>query len=178
MMVILMKNPLHSVLSLVSSFIFASLSIFISGNEFFALFFLIIYLGAIAILFLFVVMMLNIKYQELQTSRLYFPIGIVIGSVFLFETQSVFSVVLTEKSNLMNKSHNLHLNWYMSLDTLNDIALVGEVFYAQYLIQILIAGLVLYTAVIGVAFLTVSLSFNKVLKEQRIFKQVSRKNIL
>jgi len=59
-MVIISKNPLHSVLFLVTSFLASSLLLFLFENEFLALFFLIIYLGAIAILFLFVVMMLDI----------------------------------------------------------------------------------------------------------------------
>ena len=78
-MVIISKNPLHSVLFLVASFLSASILLFLFENEFLALFFLVIYLGAIAILFLFVVMMLDIKYRELQMSKLYFPVGTLIG---------------------------------------------------------------------------------------------------
>ena len=91
LMVIISKNPLHSVLFLVACFLSASLLLFLFENEFLALFFLIIYLGAIAILFLFVVMMLDIKYRELQITRLYFPIGILIGAVLFLEIYGAFS---------------------------------------------------------------------------------------
>ena len=84
-MVIVSQNPLHSVLFLVLSFLMSSILLFIFENEFLALFFLIIYLGAIAILFLFVVMMLDIKFKDLQVSRLYFPAGTFIGVVVLVE---------------------------------------------------------------------------------------------
>ena len=78
-MVIISRNPLHSVLFLVTSFLSSSILLFLFENEFLALFFLIIYLGAVAILFLFVVMMLDIKYRDLQTSRLYLPVGVFVG---------------------------------------------------------------------------------------------------
>jgi len=178
-MVVATKNPLHSVLSLVSSFLFASLLIFLSGNEFLALFFLIIYLGAIAILFLFVVMMLDIKYHELQTSRLYFPSGLFIGGVLCFETLGAFSNVFSKDSNLLFYCHNVYQNWYDSLDAMVDISVIGQVFYTQYLLQILIAGLILYIAVIGVAFLTISgNNVNTGSRGQSLSKQLARKNIL
>jgi NADH-quinone oxidoreductase subunit J len=177
-MVIIAKNPLHSVLYLVGSFLFSSLLLFIFDNEFLALFFLIIYLGAIAILFLFVVMMLDIKYHELQTSRLYFPAGALIGGVLLLETLSAFSKFFSQYSNAKNSEHNIYLNWYDTLDSLNDVMVLGQVFYTQYIVQILIAGLILYVAVIGVALLTIKSAFEKTPKGQFLYKQLSRKNIL
>ena len=89
-MVIITRNPLYSVLFLVASFLSASMLLFLFENEFLALFFLVIYLGAIAILFLFVVMMLDIKYRELQMSKLYFPMGILIGITMLVEIYGAF----------------------------------------------------------------------------------------
>ena len=96
-MVIISKNPLHSVLFLVTCFLAASILLFLFENEFLALFFLTIYLGAIAILFLFVVMMLDIKYRDLQMSRLYFPVGMLIGSTVLIEIYSAFSKVFSKR---------------------------------------------------------------------------------
>ena len=178
-MVIFSKNPLHSVLFLVLNFLTASMLLFIFDNEFLALFFLIIYLGAIAILFLFVVMMLDIKYRELQTSRQYFPIGILIGFSVLFESYSAFSKIFSNNTNFSFTNHNIYVNWYDNLDILPDINVFGQVFYTHYVLQILIAGLILYIAVIGVAFLTVKSAFEKVSKrEQSIFRQLSRNNIL
>ena len=177
-MVIVSRNPLHSVLFLVTSFLSASMLLFLFENEFLALFFLIIYLGAIAILFLFVVMMLDIKYRELQTSRLYFPVGALIGSTVLIEVYGAFSKVFSKHTNVSGQEHNAYLNWYDVLDSLPDLYVFGQIFYTHYVLQILIAGLILYLAVIGVAFLTVKSAFNRTVNEQSIFRQLSRKDVL
>jgi len=178
-MVIISKNPLHSVLFLVTSFLSASMLLFIFENEFLALFFLIIYLGAIAILFLFVVMMLDIKYRELQMDKLYFPVGVLIGSTVLIEMYGAFSKVFSKNTNVSGQDHNSYSNWYENLDSLPDLYVFGQIFYTHYVLQILIAGLILYLAVIGVAFLTVKSAFNKGMKrDQSIFRQLSRKDVL
>lgn len=177
-MVIVTKNPLYSVLFLVSSFLWSSLLIFLTDNEFLALFFLIIYLGAIAILFLFVVMMLDIKYNDLQIIRLYLPAGVLLGGILFFETQAVIAKLFSAKSNLQSTEHNIYDNWYETIDTLIDVSALGQVFYTQFLLQILIAGLILYIAVIGVAFLTITSKSNKTSYGQSLTKQISRKNIL
>lgn len=178
-MVIVAQNPLHSVLFLVSSFLMSSILLFVFENEFLALFFSIIYLGAIAILFLFVVMMLDIKFKDLQVSRVYFPAGILIGSVVLFEIYGSFSKIFSKDSDFSNFEHNLYLNWYDSLDSVSDLQVLGQIFYTHYVLQILMAGLILYVAVIGVAFLTVRSAYEKNLKrDQSICRQLSRNSVL
>jgi NADH-quinone oxidoreductase subunit J len=178
-MVIITRNPLYSVLFLVGSFLSASMLLFLFENEFLALFFLVIYLGAIAILFLFVVMMLDIKYRELQMSKFYFPIGILIGITMSIEIYGAFSKVFSKNTNFSFQDHNSYLNWYENLDSLPDVYVFGQVFYTQYVLQILIAGLILYLAAIAVAFLTVKTAFNRVnVREQSISKQLSRRNVL
>jgi NADH-quinone oxidoreductase subunit J len=179
LMVIIARNPLYSILFLICSFFSASVLLFLFENEFLALFFLIIYLGAISILFLFVIMMLNIKYHELQNSKIYFPIGFLIGSLILLGTYSSFSKVFSKETvNSIDKS-NVYLNWYDNLDSLPDFYAIGQVFYSHYVLQILISGLILYVAVIGVAFLTVKSAYSRVsTKNQSIFKQLSRTNVL
>jgi NADH-quinone oxidoreductase subunit J len=177
--VIISKNPLHSVLFLVTSFLASSILLFLFENEFLALFFLIIYLGAIAILFLFVVMMLDIKYRDLQTSRLYLPIGALVGITLLVEIYGALSKVFSSDTNTSVLEHNSYINWYDNLDALSDIYVLGQIFYTHYVLQILMAGLILYLAVIGVAFLTVKSVFAKGEKrEQSLFRQLSRKNTL
>ena len=178
-MVIISRNPLYSILYLVASFLSASMLLFSFENEFLALFFLVIYLGAIAILFLFVVMMLDIKYRELQTSRLYLPVGILIGFTMLIEIYSSFSKIFSKNTNFSSHEHNLYFNWYDTLDSLADLYIFGQIFYAQYVLQILIAGLILYLAAIAVAFLTIRTAFNRpFVKAQSVSKQLSRRNIL
>lgn len=177
--VIISKNPLHSVLFLVTSFLSSSILLFLFENEFLALFFLIIYLGAIAILFLFVVMMLDIKYRDLQTSRLYLPVGALVGITLLVEIYGALSKVFSSDTNMSMLEHNSYVNWYDNLDALSDIYVLGQIFYTHYVLQILMAGLILYLAVIGVAFLTVKSAFAKGEKrEQSLFRQLSRKNTL
>ena len=176
-MVIISKNPLHSVLFLVVTFLASSVLLFLFENEFLALFFLIIYLGAIAVLFLFIVMMLDIKHRELQTSRLYFPVGVLIGSTILVEVYGAFSKIFSLYTDVSKQEHNSYLNWYDGLDVLSDLYVFGQIFYTHYVLQILIAGLILYLSVIGVAFLTVKSAVNKTVNEQSIFRQLSRKDV-
>lgn len=176
--VIISKNSLYSVLFLVLSFLSSSLLLFLFENEFLALFFLIIYLGAIAVLFLFVIMMLNIKYNELQRSKLYFPIGILIGTTVLLEIWGAFIKVFTYNSSVAYNEHNNYTNWYDIIDVYSDVFVISQIFYTHYVLQILMAGLILYVAVIGVAFLTVKSAFKKTKRDQSIFRQISRKSIL
>ena len=175
-MVIIFKNPLHSVLFLVTSFLSASIILFLFENEFLALFFLIIYLGAIAILFLFVVMMLDIKYRDLQYSRIYFPMGIFIGATLFTEIWFAFSKVFGQ--SIKTNDLNFYLNWYDAIDSIIDINVISQLFYTHYVLQILIAGLILYVAVIGVAFLTIKSAYESYDKNQIIFRQLARKNTL
>jgi NADH-quinone oxidoreductase subunit J len=176
-MIIIFKNSLHSVLSLVFTFLSASLLLFIFENEFLALFFLIIYLGAIAILFLFVIMMLNIKYRELQINKQYFPLGILIGFSILFEIHKTFSPVFSKNTNFNFTNHNILKNWYDNLNLLPDIYVFGQILYTHYVLQVLIAGLILYIAVIGVAFLTVKVSSANPKSDQFTSKQLSRTHL-
>lgn len=178
-MVIVAKNPLHSVLFLVASFLSSSIILFLFENEFLALFFLIIYLGAIAVLFLFVVMMLNIKYTELQNSILYFPVGIFIGFTVFIEVLGAINKFFSFNTDVTLTDHNHYLNWYDSLDAYSDLYVLGQIFYTHYVLQILMAGLILYLSTIGVAFLTIKSSVNKnTRRDQSIFRQLSRKNVL
>nr|YP_009485551.1 NADH dehydrogenase subunit 6 [Nitzschia alba]AVR57615.1 NADH dehydrogenase subunit 6 [Nitzschia alba] len=178
-MVIISKNPLHSVLFLVLSFLSSSILLFLFESEFLALFFLIIYLGAIAILFLFVIMMLDIKIRDLQTSRLYLPVGVLIGITLTAEVYGAFSKVFSKNTSMSSYEHNVYLNWYDNLDSFSDVYVLGQIFYTHYVLQILMAGLILYLAVIGVAFLTVKSASKKgSIREQSLFRQLSRKNVL
>lgn len=176
-MVILSKNPIYSVLFLVASFLCSSILLFLFDSEFLALFFLIIYLGAIAILFLFVVMMLDIKYKNFRISQLYLPLASFIGFVLLIEICGALLKVFSKNRNTLE--HNFNFNWYDSLDAFLDIDIFGQVFYTHYVLQILMAGFILYLAIIGVTFLTVKSAFTKSKKqEQSLFRQLSRKNVL
>ena len=124
-------------------------------------------------------MMLNIKYVDLQNSRLYFPAGALIGLTVLFETLGSISKVFNSNTSTKDSKHNYYLNWYDNLDANIDIYTIGQIFYTHYALQILMAGLILYLATLGVAFLTIKSVFNKDnRRDQSIFRQISRKNVL
>src|ERR1700734_750122 len=85
-MVIASKNPVHSVLFLILAFVNAAGLFVLMGAEFLAMILIVVYVGAVAVLFLFVVMMLDVDFAELREGFIqYLPVGIVIGGIFMFE---------------------------------------------------------------------------------------------
>ena len=174
LMVIVVQNSIYSVLFLVFSFISAASLLFILECEFLALLFIIIYVGAIAVLFLFVVMMLDIKTVNLTKNTIkYFPFGSFISIVFLFE---ILAVIL--KNFKVNPYQNFFLvnfyqDWYEKLDALTEIEALGQILYTHYVLQFLIAGYILFLAVVGSIVLTM-MPPRKKSKSQIIYRQISR----
>ena len=85
-MVIVSRNPVHSVLFLILAFVNASGLFILMGAEFLAMILVVVYVGAVAVLFLFVIMMLDVDFTELREGFIqYLPIGVVIGGIFMFE---------------------------------------------------------------------------------------------
>lgn len=162
--VIIFKNSIYSVICLISSFISSSVILILLECEFFAFLFLIVYVGAIAVLFMFVIMMLDIKNLSNKNEFKHYIFG-------LF---SVFFVIVFLISVLVNffgqNSLNSYINWYNE-DIFSEIEIIGHVLYTHYTLQFLIAGLILFLAVLGVVSLTAN--FNKKNKASTI-KQVSR----
>ena len=175
LMTILSQNSIHSVLFLVLSFVSSSSLLFLLECEYISLIFIIIYVGAIAVLFLFVVMMLDVKTVYSTKDFLkYFPFGSFIGIVFLIEILlSVPSIF--EEFNPYNISFlfNFYVDWFNKLDYFNEIMSIGHILYTDYLVQFLLAGNILLLATIGpvVLVLTKSVKTNKF---QITFKQLSR----
>lgn len=101
-MVIQSRNPVHSVLFLILVFLNSAGLLLLLGLDFFAMLFLVVYVGAIAVLFLFVVMMLNVKSAEISEKRLrYLPVGGLLGLLFLVEiVYIVDNDLIVERSNL------------------------------------------------------------------------------
>jgi len=175
-MVVIAQHPVFSLLFLVSSFIFSSFLLFLLECEFLALLFIIVYVGAIAILFLFSVMMLESKLHNLTRNSIkYFPVGILFSLFLLFPLlYEINTNKYFKNSNIISKSFytNNYQNWYDLIDATNDISVYGHVLYSYYVIQFLIAGLILLLVLIGVVYLTNSP--NKNILEQTTFKQLSR----
>ena len=180
LMVITVQNSVYSVLFLVLSFICASVILFLLECEFVALIFITIYVGAIAVLFLFVVMMLDIKINQLKKDSVkYFPFAVILGGVFLIEILIMISDNF--KYNYYNVSTvtNFYINWYDKIDSFSEINSIGQVMYTQYVLQFLVAGNVLLLATLAVVVLATDTGKNNS-KDQIIYKQLSRnsKNVL
>ena len=179
LLVITVQNSVYSVLFLVLSFISSAGILLILECEFLAFMFIIVYVGAIAVLFLFIVMMLDVKITNSNRFLFkYFPIGLIIGIIFSLET-----LVITNKyfkHNYYSDSiyENSYVNWFDKIDTFSDVESLGQVIFTQYVLQFLVAGNILLLATISVVVLTINTSSNK--KTQIIFKQITRshKNVL
>jgi len=179
LMVISVQNAVHSVLFLVLSFISSASLLFLLECEFIALLFIMIYVGAIAVLFLFVVMMLDTKIVNIKKDLVkYFPFGSLIGILFSFEIFLLISKNFTSNSYINSVLYNFHTNWFDKLDTLTELESIGQILYTNYVLQFLIAGNILLLSAIGAVSLTLKTKQSP--RKQIIFKQLSRtyKNVL
>ena len=175
LMIIFSQNSIYSVLFLVLSFVSSSSILFLLECEYVSLIFIIIYVGAIAVLFLFVVMMLDIKTVYFTKDFLkYFPFGSFLGLVFLFEILLVIPNIF-EPTNPYNTSllSNYYSDWFNKLDYSTEIVSIGHLLYTDYVIQFLLSGNILLLATIGPVVLVLVRSISKS-KNQVTFKQLSR----
>jgi NADH-quinone oxidoreductase subunit J len=165
-LVITARNPVHSVLFLILCFFNAAGLFVLLGAEFLAMILVVVYVGAVAVLFLFVVMMLDVDFVELREGMLnYLPIGGVIGLILLVELILLFGT--------WNLSPDLlaHVSTPQPTDVTNTQAL-GEVLYTKYVFFFQTAGLILLVAMIGAIVLTMRHKPN--IKRQNIADQVAR----
>jgi NADH-quinone oxidoreductase subunit J len=147
-MVIVSRNPVHSVLYLILAFVNASGLFVLMGAEFLAMILIVVYVGAVAVLFLFVIMMLDVDFSELREGFLeYMPIGLVIGGVFLFE------LLLTVGFWVINPATSKAITAAIPSNVSNTEAL-GLVLYTKYIHYFQLAGMVLLVAMIGAIVLT------------------------
>jgi NADH-quinone oxidoreductase subunit J len=167
-MVIAARNPVHSVLFLILAFVNASGLFVLMGAEFLAMILVVVYVGAVAVLFLFVVMMLDVDFAELRQGFLqYLPIGAVVGIVFLIELFMVVGVWTIAP----NVSRAIASPIPPIASTSNTEAL-GHVLYTHYVYYFQAAGVVLLVAMIGAIVLT--LRHKPSVKRQNIAAQVGR----
>jgi len=175
LMTILSQNSIYSVLFLVLSFVSSSSILFLLECEYISLIFIIIYVGAIAVLFLFVVMMLDVKTVYLAKDSLkYFPFGSFIGIVFLIEIVLIIPTTF-ESANPYNVSllWNCYFDWFNKLDYFTEVMSIGHLLYTDYIIQFLLSGNILLLATVGPVTLVLIRS-TKTTKTQVTFKQLSR----
>ena len=168
LMVISTKNPVHSVLFLILAFLNAAGIFVILHAEFLAMILIIVYVGAVAVLFLFVVMMLDIKTTIEKSNILqYLPIGLFIGFVFIAELVIVLINTKLELSNMQILSNPLN-----KFAELSNTKAIGSILYTDYILHFQLAGLILLVAMIGSIVLT--LRERTGVKRQSVVEQLSR----
>jgi len=173
------KSPISSVFYLIIAFLNSSLLLFIFNTEFLGLMFIIIYVGAVAVLFLFVIMMLNIKLQEISFNKINYIYVLLFCLVFSIFVLLYFFNFLNNPNSILNYLSfpfvQLSLKYnYLDYDSLNNIDVFGQVLYNYYLPCFLIVGIILLTGLLGAIILTSK--FNKLQQSQKIFRQLSRRD--
>jgi len=170
-LVISAQNPVHSVFFLILVFLTSAIFLFLLEVEFISLLFVLVYVGAIAVLFLFVVMMLDIKVTRAENDFfIYIPMGIFLGLIFFLEVFMTLHENFVPISPL--DSQQIYTNWILNLDTISNIEVLGQLIYTYYFFYFLIAGIILLVAMVGAIVLT--LNFKQKAKHQFVFKQILR----
>ena len=166
-MVISVKNPVHAVLWLIFAFFNAAGLFLLIGAELIAMMLVIVYVGAVAVLFLFVVMMMDINFAEMKQGFLrYLPIGLIIAAIFFAE---IFFVLRSSTVDLEGPISGISLQ--IDRDVSNTEA-IGDVLYTDYVFAFQVSGLILLVAMIGAIVLT--LRVREGVKKQNIDQQTSR----
>jgi NADH-quinone oxidoreductase subunit J len=181
-MVVLTKNPIFSILFLILCFCDISCMLFLLEIEYLPLMFLVIYVGAIAVLFLFVVMMLNIKIAEMKENSFQFlPIIIIFSIIFSFQINIILQANFSSYSyNLLNYNLNndLLVSFISFTDSiyfyqkLSNIKAISFIIFTEYYHLLVIASLILLLGMISTIVLTLQKKF--LLKNQSISSQVLR----
>ena len=172
-MVISSKNTVHSVFFLILDFISISCLFIMIGAEFLGMIMLIVYVGAVAVLFLFVVMMLNVAQQKNQwfsasESSTHIPVGLIVSIIIFFEIIIVIGG-WKFKPNLIETTS-------LSIDqTTTNTHLIGSILYTDYIHVFQLSGMILLVAMIGAIILTFRQRTG--LKRQSYFSQISREKI-
>ena len=171
-MVISARNPVHSVLFLILSFCSSSGLLILLEAEFMAMIFIVVYVGAIAVLFLFVVMMLNIKISEVvEEIYQYLPVGGFIGVIFFLEVLLIVDNDFVPQISTQSQDSD-YIEWTNGLDAVSNLSSLGQVLYSHYALTFLMAGIILLVAMIGAIVLTMQI--RTTIRRQHIFQQVSR----
>jgi len=165
-MVVSARNPVHAVLFLILAFFNAAALFLIAGAEFLAMILVIVYVGAVAVLFLFVVMMLDIDFEDLRSGlQRYAPIGAAVGAVLFLELAMVIG-----GWELAPNAIQFHMS--PTPAGVSNTEAIGELMYTDYILLFQAAGLILLVAMIGAIVLT--LRDRKTSRHQDIDLQQSR----
>lgn len=168
LMVITARNPVHSVLFLILAFFNAAALFLLTGAEFLAMILVVVYVGAVAVLFLFVVMMLDVDFAELKQGAMkHAPIGALVGVVLLAELVLVFSASIFSPKLAQNVAYPIP-----DVATRQNTQALGDILYTDFVFYFEVAGLILLVAMIGAIVLT--LRHKEGVKRQSIPDQVAR----
>ena len=160
------RNPVHSVLFLITAFFSAAGLFVLMGAEFLAMLLVVVYVGAVAVLFLFVVMMLDVDFSEFRKGfTRYLPIGALIAGVLLIEMIIVSSIVATRGAASASTGP-------VAAGAISNTEAIGQVLYTDYIYFFQAAGLILLVAMIGAIVLT--LRHRPGVRRQVIHDQVGR----
>jgi NADH-quinone oxidoreductase subunit J len=167
-MVIAARNPVHSVLFLILAFVNGAGLFVLLGAEFLAMILVVVYVGAVAVLFLFVVMMLDVDFVELRQGMLnYLPVGATIGLILLGELGLVVGAWTLSPELLKVVAAPVP-----APGTLSNTEAIGLLLYTRYLFYFQAAGLILLIAMVGAIVLT--LRHKAGVKRQSVAQQVAR----
>lgn len=170
--VVFSTNPVHSVLSLIVVFCSTSMLLMLLTVDFLSILFVVVYVGAIAVLFLFVIMMLNIKLVQINESVLrWLPLSFLLALVFVSEVLYVFTEVFVDYLN----PGEFSFSWLKQVVGSETLNLFGGSLYFYFLYSFILAAFVLLVALMGAIVLTIS--SNKGSRRQFVYKQVGR-NVL
>lgn len=168
-MVITLSNAVHAVLFLIMVFCNVASLLLIIGTEFFTFMFLIVYVGAIAVLFLFVVMMLNVKTNPIKINLFsIIPIGLII---FLIISTQIINLFDTNFILIKNTYLN-YTSWFLENSYLTNAEVIGNSLYTKYSLLFIICGLILLISMIGAIVLT--MHQRSTVKKQEISNQLLR----
>ena len=191
--VVTTPNPIHAILFLVASFAASGSLLVLFGAEYLGVTFIVVYVGAVAIVFLFVIMMLNIKHATIKESirgriARYFPMGGIIAFVSLAAILYVLSQTMSandmanwslpaESSALsssvaLNATNSPHLTWVTLADSVTNMEAMGLILYTHYFLHFILAAMLLLVSMILVIVLT-GLR-NEYVKHQDLFEQINR----
>lgn len=181
-MTIIATNPVHSVFYLIFAFVNASALFFLLGVEFLAVIFLIVYVGAVAILFLFVVMMLNIKLVEsTESSTRFLPITLILGIIFLF--QASFLLENLSNTNLLTSNsvspwwfHQPYWDWIVNFVNFSNVQMIGQYLYTDYAALLLLSSMILLVAMVGAIIL--SLDHHRSIRRQDLYSQITTRSTI
>ena len=168
-MVISARNPVHSVLFLILAFFNSAALFILLGAEFLAMIMVVVYVGAVAVLFLFVVMMLDINFVEMRQGFLqYLPLGALIGLILLIELAMVAGTWVFSPAAEAAAAVPIP-----PIEVTHNTEAIGNVLYTKYVYLFEAAGLILLVAMIGSIVLT--LRRREGVRKQSIARQVTRK---